>query len=196
MVMVCFADFASAAPVTYLRRMELKKTLICLLLIAAISFVYSPLALAQAAAAQGSTASNGQVVSDQDIKLMREDIRAHKKQLVAANLTLTADEATKFWPVYDQYTAELVKINDTKYAAIKEYAEHWGTMTNEQALSLAKRSIGVEESVAQLRTRYIPIFNKVIPGTKVATFFQIDRRLQLLIDAQLASQIPLVQDQK
>ena len=174
----------------------MKKTLICLLLIAAISFVYSPLALAQAAAAQGSTASNGQVVSDQDIKLMREDIRAHKKQLVAANLTLTADEATKFWPVYDQYTAELVKINDTKYAAIKEYAEHWGTMTNEQALSLAKRSIGVEESVAQLRTRYIPIFNKVIPGTKVATFFQIDRRLQLLIDAQLASQIPLVQDQK
>jgi hypothetical protein len=68
-------------------------------------------------------------------------------------------------------------------------------MTNEQAISLTNRSLGVDQSVAQLRIKYVPIFGKVLPGTKVATFFQLDRRLQMLIDAQLASQIPLVQDQ-
>jgi len=134
-------------------------------------------------------------MTDQDIQLLRQDIRAKKKQLIAANLNLTPDEATKFWPVYDQYTAELVKINDVKYAALKEYAEQWGTMANEQAISLINRSLGVDQSVAQLRIKYVPIFQKVIPGTKVATFFQLDRRLQMLIDMQLASQIPLVQDQ-
>lgn len=177
----------------------MRKTLIGMLFIAGICFVQSPAVVAQAAATQGSAASpssSGQTMTDQDIQLLRQDIRSKKKQLIAANLILTADEATKFWPVYDQYTAELVEINDAKYAAIKEYAEKWGTMTNEQALSLTNRALGVDQSVAQLRLKYVPIFEKVIPGTKVATFFQLDRRLQLLIDAQLASQLPLVQDQK
>ena len=135
-------------------------------------------------------------MTDHDMQLLRQDIRSQKKQLIAANLTLTEAEATKFWPVYDQYTAELVKINDVKYAAIKEYAEKWGTMTDDQALSLINKALGVDQSVAQLRIKYVPIFQKVLPGAKIATFFQLDRRLQLLIDAQLASQLPLIQDQK
>jgi hypothetical protein len=36
-----------------------------------------------------------------------------RKQLVAANLKLTDTQATKFWPIYDQYIAELVKVNNT-----------------------------------------------------------------------------------
>jgi len=139
---------------------------------------------------QSSTA-----VSDQDIALMRQDIRSQKKQLIAANLTLTDAEATKFWPVYDQYTADLAKINDTKYAVIKEYANNWGSITDDQALSLAKRYMDVDLAVAQLRLKYLPVFQGVLPGKKVATFFQIERRLQMLIDLQLASQIPLVQSQ-
>jgi hypothetical protein len=177
--------------------MKLRNTMMGTLILAGICFVSSPKISAQAAATQTAPAagSSQQGISDQDIQLLRQDIRSKKKQLVAANLSLTTDEATKFWPVYDQYTAELVKINNTKYAVLKEYAENWGKMTNEQATSLIARSLGVDQAVAQLRIKYVPIFEKVIPGTKVATFFQIDRRLQMLIDAQLASQIPLIQDQ-
>ena len=174
----------------------MRKTLIGMLVITGICFVQAPKASAQAAASQAPAAKSGQTITDQDIQLLRQDIRSKKKQLIAANLTLTADEATKFWPVYDQYTAELVKINDVKYATIKEYAEKWGTMTDDQALALINKSLSVDESVSKLRIKYVPIFQKVVPGTKVATFFQLDRRLQMLIDAQLASQLPLVQDQK
>jgi len=134
-------------------------------------------------------------VSDQDIALMRQDIRSQKKQLIAANLTLTDAEATKFWPVYDQYTAELAKINDTKYEVIKEYVNNWGSITDDQAAGLAKRYMNVDLAVAQLRLKYLPIFQGVLPGKKVATFFQIERRLQMLIDLQLASQLPLIQSQ-
>jgi hypothetical protein len=169
-----------------------------MLVVVGICFVQAPGTLAQAASTQSAPAAskNDQVMTEQDMQLLRQDIRSKKKQLIAANLTLSDAESTKFWPVYDQYTAELVKINDTKYAAIKEYAEKWGTMTDEQALSLVKRSLSVDEAVAKLRIKYVPIFQKVIPGTKVATFFQLDRRLQTVIDLQLASQLPLVQDQK
>jgi hypothetical protein len=132
---------------------------------------------------------------DQDIDLLRKDIRSKKKQLIAANLKLTDAEATKFWPVYDQYTAELIKINNDKYALMKDYADTWGTMTDAQANDLTKRALAVDASVAQLRIKYIPIFNQVLPGTKTATFFQLDRRIQAMIDLQLSSQFPLVQAQ-
>jgi len=146
---------------------------------------------------QGSSQPTAKTKSgiDQDIQLLRKDIRSQKKQLIAANLNLTADQATKFWPLYDQYTAELSKIGDQKTALIKEYADQWGTMTDEQASSLMKRSLAVDEQIAQLRIKYMPMFSQVVPGQVVATFFQLDRRFQGLLDIQLASQLPLVQDQ-
>ena len=145
--------------------------------------------------ASSTSAAKTKSSVDQDIQLLRQDIRSQKKQLIAANLNLSADQATKFWPLYEQYTAELSKIGDQKTALIKEYADQWGTMTDEQASSLLKRSLTVDEQTAQLRLKYLPIFSQAVPGQVVASFFQLDRRLQALLDIQLASQIPLVQDQ-
>lgn len=149
-----------------------------------------------AAKQQATTAASGSQVQDQDITLLRQDIRGKKKQLVAANLNLTPDEATKFWPVYDQYTTDLVKINDQKYALIKTYANDWGSITDARATDLITKAIGVDIQVSQLRLRYVPIFNKVISGKKTASFFQIDRRIQGMIDLQLMGAIPLVQAQQ
>jgi hypothetical protein len=130
---------------------------------------------------------------DQDVDLLRKDLRSQKKQMIAANLQLTDTEAEKFWPLYDQYTAELIKVNDAKYAAIKQYAANYNTLTDDQAIALTKQVIGIEQSVAQLRAKYVPIFSNVISGKKTALFFQMDRWLSGLIDLQLAAQIPNVQ---
>lgn len=176
----------------------MKKTFfVAALALAGLLVVHSPKAASQAAASKPaqSTGAGSQSVSEQDVALLRQDIRSQKKQLIAANLILTDAEATKFWPVYDQYSAELTKIYDTRYALIKEYAQNWGSVTDPQADSLVTRSLQNDEAVAQLRLKYVPIFGKVIPGKKVATFFQLDRRLSTLIDLQIASQIPLMQQQ-
>ena len=87
---------------------------------------------------------------DQDIDLLRQDIRSHKKQIIAANLQLTDAEAVKFWPLYDQYTAELVKINDPQSAVIKEYAINYDTLTDDKALTLTRQLLDVDQQVAQL----------------------------------------------
>lgn len=150
---------------------------------------------AQAVPGQKAAGQNSQTMADQDIKLLRTDIKSEKKQLIAENLQLTPAEATKFWPIYDQYQAEYAKIGDEKVALIKDYAGNWGSITEEQAVSYLKRSQAIEESVIQLRIKYVPIFNQVLPGKKTATFYQLDRRIALLLDIQLASQIPLVQSQ-
>ena len=131
---------------------------------------------------------------DQDVDLLRKDIRSQKKQIIAANLQLSDAEAVKFWPLYDQYTAELVKINDAKYGVLKEYANTFNSsLTDEHALALTNNLLTVDAQAAQLRLKYVPIFSQVISGRKTALFFQMDRRLVMLIDLQLASQVPLVQ---
>jgi len=147
----------------------------------------------QTSPSQDNASSQNQGVSDQDIDLLRKDIRSQKKQVIAANMKLTDAEAEKFWPIYDQYTAELVQINNAKYAAIKQYAQGFTTLSNTQAQDLTKQVLQVDQSVAELREKYMPIFAKVISGKKTALFFQLDRRLVMLIDLQLASAIPLVE---
>ncbi len=133
------------------------------------------------------------VASDQDIAMLRKDIRSQKKQLIAANIPLTDAEALKFWPVYDQYTAELVQVNHEKYALIKEYAQNYGTMTDAQADDWAQRALKLDANVAALRQRYWPTFRKVLPAKKAALYEQVEHRTQMLIDLQLASLIPLLQ---
>ena len=124
---------------------------------------------------------------------MRKDIRSGRKQIVAANLTMTGKEAEAFWPVYDQYTAELAKINDAKAAVIKQYAQSGDTMTDAQYASAVKSWATADVSAAQLRLKYVPLFEKVLTAKNTARFFQIDRRLQNVVDLQIASVVPLVE---
>jgi hypothetical protein len=142
--------------------------------------------------APSSTKTTEDQVTDADIQMMREDIRSQRKQIVAANLPLTEAEATKFWPVYDRYIAETVKINDVRYALIKEYAQNYASMTQEQASSITRRWLALDQQDAELRLKFVPEFEKVISQKKTAMFFQIDRRLATMIQLQLSSQIPLV----
>ena len=133
--------------------------------------------------------------TDQNIAMLRKDLRSQKKQIVAANMNLTDAEAEKFWPVFEKYTDDLMAINNRKYAAVKEYAQSYDTLTDAQAEKLTRDALEVDQSVAQLRLSYIPIFEKVVSPKKTALFMQLDRRLVLLIDIQLSSGIPLVPQQ-
>jgi len=133
-----------------------------------------------------------QLPSDDDLQLMRKDLRSQKKQIVAANMDLTDTEAQKFWPVYDQYTAELTKINDSKAALYREYFESFSSMNDNQAETYIQKRAAVEKSITDLRIKYIPAFRKVLSGKQTARFFQIEWRLGVLIDMQLA-QAPLIE---
>ena len=139
--------------------------------------------------------TNPHVISDQDLGLLRKDIRSQRKQLIASNLNLTDQEATKFWPVYDQYVSELININDKKFGLIQEYADNYGKLTNEQSLSFVRRWLDADIEIAQLRQKYVPMVSKVLDGKKSATFFQLDRRIAMMIELQLSSKMPLVQSQ-
>jgi Spy/CpxP family protein refolding chaperone len=132
-----------------------------------------------------------QATSDDFVNLLRKDIRSQKKQIIAENMGLTDAEAEKFWPVYDQYAAELSKIYDAKLALLNDYANNYGSMTGDQAESYIRKRADVEQSIMQLRLKYMPAFRKVLSGRETALFYQLDWRLGLAIDVQLV-QVPLI----
>jgi len=131
-------------------------------------------------------------VNDANIQLMRQDIRSERKKVVAANMPLTEAEAVKFWPVYDRYIADTIKVNDIRYALLKEYARNYQTTTAEQSASFIKRWLALDQDNTQLRLNFIPEFEKVVSSQKTALFLQIDRRVGMMIELQLASQVPLL----
>jgi len=130
-------------------------------------------------------------VTDADIALLRQDIRAMKMQVIGQNMSLSDTEAQKFWPVYKHYADDLHEVNNAKYALFKQYAETWATMTDQDALIYVRHSMEADADAQALRLKYVPVMNQILPGKKAATFFQLERRLCLMIDLQLFSQIPL-----
>ena len=170
----------------------MRNTLLSLCLLVASALILPQAMLAQASGGSAAAAPAGQGVSDQDIQMLRSDMRSAKKQIIAQNMTLTDAQAEKFWPVYDAYTQETIKLNDTRFALIKQYAAQYDTMTDAQASSLIKQSMDLDASVVKLRQAWVPKFEKVLSPKQTAIFFQLDRRIGLIVDLQLASAVPLV----
>jgi hypothetical protein len=130
-------------------------------------------------------------VSDEDIALLRQDLRAKKMQVIGQNMSLSETEGQKFWPIYNHYVKDLQEVNNRKYALLKQYAEMWATMTDSDALIYVRNWLEADGQAQALRLKYVPVVSQVLPGKKTATFFQLDRRLNMIIDLQLFSQIPL-----
>jgi hypothetical protein len=147
------------------------------------------------AAAQGQQVTVQRIISptvtDEDIVLLRKDLRAIKMQVIGQNMSLSEEEGQKFWPIYNHYVKDLQEVNNQKYALLKQYAEMWATMTDQDALIYVRSWLEVDGQAQALRLKYVPVVSQVLPGKKAATFFQLDRRLNMMIDLQLFSQIPL-----
>jgi hypothetical protein len=132
-------------------------------------------------------------VNDKDVQLLRQDLRAKAKQLITKNMQLTDEQAASFWPLYDQYAAEVSKINDTRFGLMKHYADIYPTMTQDQADGMLRLLSDADTAIINLRLEYLPKFEQALPGsTKAALFFQLDRRLDYLMNVQMASQLPAI----
>ncbi len=173
----------------------MKKTVVAVLLVAG-ALLMNVSVFAQAAQSAPAASAQPHSVTDQDIEMLRQDIRAQRKEITAQNMTLTADEATKFWPIFDQYRKEAIKPNDERWALIKEYAASYNTVTDAQANDFMQRATAVDQQLLALRMKYGPVFEKVISAKKTALWYQIDRRIDLLINLQLSASIPVVDTQK
>jgi len=129
-----------------------------------------------------------------NLDILLDTIRSNRKALVAANLTLTDEEATRFWPLYDRYQTELKPIQDRAVKVIEDYTANFHDISNEKAMKLAEEWLSAESDRAKVRRTYLDEFAKVLPGRKVMRFYQIENKMDAVLRYDLASQIPVVEE--
>lgn len=127
-----------------------------------------------------------------EIELTRSIIQTQRQAIVTAAMQLTADESQAFWPLYHEYRAAVRKVDDRSVALITGYSEQFDTMTDEIAQAMVKEFLAIRQAELDVTKKYLKRFQKILPASKVARFFQLENKLDTVIDYELASEIPLV----
>ena len=126
------------------------------------------------------------------MEIVKEKIRTDKKLFVANNMQLSESEAKAFWPVYEQYQAELSKLRDRDVKLIEEFAANFGTMSDDVAKSLLDDSLSIDSDYQKLRQSYLAKFRGVLSDRKVARYYQLESKINAVYEYELAKKIPLV----
>jgi len=159
----------------------------------AIAFILGLLLGAPAAvSAQASSDQVSRKVTE-GLNLTLEIIQIKRKAIVALNMELTDYEGKAFWPVYDEYWAEMKKLDDRDVALISDFAKNYvyESLTNQKATEMLQEWMWIKKHTVKLQEKYAKKFRKVLPEKKVLRYFQIENKLDLIIDSELSAQIPL-----
>ena len=126
-----------------------------------------------------------------EIETARSMAQTERKAIVARNMTLTAAESEHFWPLYNRYRYEMSVLQDRQVAIITDFAAHYENLDDVEARRILDKWLAYESDLVKLRARYMKRFAKVLPGTKLARYFQIENRLDAMSNLTTASRVPL-----
>jgi len=132
---------------------------------------------------------SGDITSD--IELTRAAIQVRRQALVTAAMDLDSKQAEAFWPLYRDYRAEMAKVNDRFVKLLTAYLENFENLTDETAGKLMAESLSIDRDRNKVKSKYVSRFEKVIPTKQVARFYQVENKLDAVINAELARIVPL-----
>jgi len=129
----------------------------------------------------------------ENIATALELVRGGMRDVLEEEMMLTDEEWAAFWPVYDKYDAERREIGVRYVRLVGAYLDRYsaGTLTNEDADLILDVYFDIEMDTLQLRQRYVRRFRRIMPGIKVARFFQLENQVRAEVDSALAMAIPL-----
>jgi Spy/CpxP family protein refolding chaperone len=142
------------------------------------------------AAQQAGSGNTGPTV-DEVLAAVRADLQANRADLMAKNLTLTAEQAAKFWPLYSAYQKEQNVIMDDQLKGIQRYIESFDKLDDAGALGLMQAHLDRDAKMVALRQKWLGDFQKAVGAKLAVRAMQIDRRLSLAYQLQTVAQIPL-----
>jgi hypothetical protein len=126
------------------------------------------------------------------IQMMRAEVGKDRREVVKANMLLTESESARFWPLYDDYRAEMHKLGDRRVRAITDYAANRDSMSEDEAHRLTEEALDIEKKRVELKEDYVKKMSKELSPRTVARFIQIDSKLDAVLNAELAARIPLI----
>lgn len=148
--------------------------------------------LAPIGAVGAQVAEPAELTLDQQIEMARSMNEATRQSTVAANVQVPPDAAERFWPLYRTYRSEVNALNDELKRLVLQYAENYTTISGEDAYDLAEEAASLQIRRDELKQDYLKRFGKVVPPELAARVIQIENKLDALLQAMMAAEIPLV----
>jgi hypothetical protein len=145
-------------------------------------------ALLLAAAASDAVA---QTVKEK-LDLTREAVESQRRVLVSGSLRLSDAEAKAFWPLYDDYEKERKPYDERANKLIADFLASAATVTDAQAKAMLDEAFRIDEGRVKVRRSWYDRMAKAIPPRQLARFYQIENKLDSVVRADIAKQIPLV----
>jgi hypothetical protein len=127
---------------------------------------------------------------DSIIAVVRANMKAGRTTLITTGMNFNDKEGAAFWPIYRQYEYERSRVDDRRAAVIKQYTQKYPNLTDAEAKAMAEQMLDCESRLAELKKKYYKKFNKVLPALTVTKFFQLDRRIDLLMDMNVEVSLP------
>ena len=127
---------------------------------------------------------------DSTIALVRANMQADRTALITSGMKFNDKESAVFWPIYQQYEYDRSKLDDRRVAVIKEYVHKYPDLTDAEAKAMATQMLECNLQLAELKKKYYRKFNKVLPALTVTKFFQLERRVDLMMDMQVEASLP------
>ena len=151
----------------------------------------------QKPAAKAAVSSEQQTTKEKNtdayVALLRRDVRQEKAEIMGATLALSAQDSAKFWPIYSNYDTELAKLNDQRIANIKEYAQQYNDMTDDEADKLIQSGISYHRQRAELLAKTYEQVKQALGGITAARFVMVEQQLLTLIDLEVLSALPVAE---
>jgi len=98
----------------------------------------------------------------------REKIKALKTAFITTELSLTQQEAEKFWPIYNAFEDKQFELRHEKMKSyMKRMDSDLDTMSEKEASSLLSQMESVEEETHQLRKKLVSDLKNVISSHKI-----------------------------
>ena len=127
---------------------------------------------------------------DSTIAIVRANMMADRTTLITTGMNFNDKDGVAFWPIYQQYEYERSRLDDRRVAVIKEYTKKYPTLTDAEAKAMAEQMLDCESRQAELKKKYYKKFNRVLPALTVTKFFQLERRVDLMMDMQVEASLP------
>ena len=127
---------------------------------------------------------------DSTIAVVRANMQADRTTLITTGMNFNDKEGAAFWSIYKDYEYERSKLDDRRVAVIKEYTQKYPNVNDAEAKAMAEQMLDCESRQAELKKKYYKKFNKVLPALTVTKFFQLERRVDLMMDMQVEASLP------
>lgn len=126
-----------------------------------------------------------------EIELMLAQIRTNRQAIVTENLALTAAESEVFWPLYRQFQNDRALMVDRTMKMLTEFRDNFDVLSEEQAKALVDEYFKLQKEELRLNEKYLREFRKILSQKKTLRYFQIENKLDAIIDYDLSQVIPL-----